>query len=106
MCLSLTGQGCQTTFPLINLKNFGFAKSIEETWVKTGDHVALASTRCSTAEKKQLNTKNAVHLDMSGEINTIFAELVPTGSRNYDFYVNFSLPARYCPTRQYGCQST
>ena len=47
--------------------------------------------------KKQLNTKNAVHLDMSREINTIFAELVPTGSRKYDFYVNFSLPARYCP---------
>ena len=97
MSLSLTGQGCHTTFPLINLKNFGSAKSIEETWVKTGDHVALASTRCTTAGKKQLNTRNAVHLDMSREINTIFAELVPTGSRKYDFYVNSSLPTRYCP---------
>ena len=47
--------------------------------------------------KKQLNTRNAVHLDMSREINTIFAELVPTGSRKYDFYVNSSLPTRYCP---------
>ena len=48
MSLSLTGQGCHTTFPLINLKNFGSAKSIEETWVKTGDHVALASTSKSS----------------------------------------------------------
>ena len=31
--------------------------------------------------KKQLNTRNAVHLDMSREINSIFVELVPTGSR-------------------------
>ena len=29
--------------------------------------------------KKQLNTRNAVHLDMSREIYTIFAELVRTG---------------------------
>ena len=47
--------------------------------------------------KKQLNTRNAVHLDMSREINTFFAELVPTGSLEYDFYVNSSLPTRYCP---------
>ena len=47
--------------------------------------------------KKQLNTRNAVHLDMSREINTIFVELVPTGSLEYDFYVNSSLPTRYCP---------
>ena len=47
--------------------------------------------------KKQLNTRNAVHLDMSREINTIFSEFVPTGSRKYDFYVNSSLSTRYCP---------
>ncbi|RMX47814.1 hypothetical protein pdam_00008525 [Pocillopora damicornis] len=47
--------------------------------------------------KKQLNTRNAVHLDMSREINTIFSEFVPKGSRKYDFYVNSSLPTRYCP---------
>ena len=51
MSLSLTGQGCHTTFPLINLKNFGSAKSIEETWVKTGNHLGLANARCTTAGK-------------------------------------------------------
>ena len=34
---------------------------------------------------RQLNTRNAVHLDMSREITTIFVELVPTVSRKYDF---------------------
>ena len=97
MSLPLTGQGCHTTFPLINLKNFGSAKSIKETWVKTDDHVALANTRCTAAGKKQLNTRYAVHLDMSREITTIFAELVPTVSREYDFYVNYRLSTRYCP---------
>ena len=47
--------------------------------------------------KKQLNTRYALHLDMSREINTIFVELVPTGSLEYDFYVNSSLLTRYCP---------
>lgn len=50
-----------------------------------------------SGRKKQLNTRNAVHLDMSREINTIFAQLIPTGSRKYDSYVNSSLPIRYCP---------
>ena len=50
-----------------------------------------------SGRKKQLNTRNAVHLDMSREITTIFAELVPTVSRKYDFYVNYRLSTRYCP---------
>ena len=37
-----------------------------------------------SGRKKQLNTRNAVHLDMSREINIIFGELVATGSRKSD----------------------
>ncbi|KAJ7381690.1 ARF7 effector protein C-terminus [Desmophyllum pertusum] len=34
--------------------------------------------------KKQLKTRNAVNLDMSREINTIYGKHVPTGSRKSD----------------------
>ena len=84
MSLSLAGQGCQETFPLINNELWICEKhrgNMGENWRPR----RTCQYPLHNGQKKELNTRNAVHLDMSREINTIFVELVPTGSREYDF---------------------
>ena len=48
--------------------------------INTGGHVALASTHCIPAGR-MIEDRNAVNPDMSREINTMYGQHVPTGSR-------------------------